>query len=181
MEERSGDCLATDLGGGTDPGWAVEGKGMGKEGGRGLGLRTPIPWEPSPQLPNSFGMVPKEGRSRLGAVKKGNKGELGGIGDAAGRPTAATSRLHFQMDHYCSREVAGKDVVVKSEGDPQGGRGQDRRGGWPPEERRPETAAPQPRADNPEGDEELGGEVPQGWGICGGKKEEELPGKRVAK
>ncbi|KAI8446091.1 hypothetical protein BY996DRAFT_6440179 [Phakopsora pachyrhizi] len=49
------------------------------------------------------------------------------------------------------------------------------------EERRPETAAPQPWADNPEGDEELGGEVPQGWGICGGEKEEELPGNRVAK
>ncbi|KAI8449379.1 hypothetical protein BY996DRAFT_6418546 [Phakopsora pachyrhizi] len=43
--------------------------------------------------------------------------------------------------------------------------------------RRPKTAAPQPRADNPEGDAELGGEVPQGWGICVGEKEEELPGK----
>ncbi|KAI8454737.1 hypothetical protein BY996DRAFT_6413677 [Phakopsora pachyrhizi] len=47
----------------------------------------------------------------------------------------------------------------------QGGGGVGK-GGWPPEERRPETADPQPRADDLEGDEELGGGVPQGWGIC---------------
>ncbi|CAH7675899.1 hypothetical protein PPACK8108_LOCUS10979 [Phakopsora pachyrhizi] len=76
---------------------------MGKEDGQGLGSRTPIPKVPSPQLPNLFRMVPKEGMSRLGAVKQGNEGEPGGIGDAAGRPTAATSRLHFQINHYWSR------------------------------------------------------------------------------
>lgn len=78
LEESLGDCSATDLGGGTDPGWAVEGKGMGKEGGRGLGSLTPLPRVLSPRLPNLFGMVPKEGRSRLVVVEKGNEGELGG-------------------------------------------------------------------------------------------------------
>ncbi|CAH7684523.1 hypothetical protein PPACK8108_LOCUS18738 [Phakopsora pachyrhizi] len=150
LEERLGDCSATDLGGKTDPGWAVKGKGMGKEGA--VTTTTKLVWD-------------------------GTKGgEEGGIGDAAGRPTAGTNRLHFQINHYgkpcSSREVAGKGVVVESEGDPQGGRSQGRR---------PETAAPQPQADNPEEDEELGGGVPQGWGICVGWKEEELPGRRLAK
>ncbi|KAI8446007.1 hypothetical protein BY996DRAFT_6588359 [Phakopsora pachyrhizi] len=137
LEERLGDCLATNLGGRTDPGWAVKGKGMGKEGGQYLG----------------------------GGVDWGRRGlEM---------PLQAPlpNQSLFVEEEVDSREVAGKDVVVKSEGDPQGGR----------EERRPKTAAPQPWADNPEGDEELGGGVPQGWGICVGKKEEELPGRRVAK
>ncbi|KAI8442656.1 hypothetical protein BY996DRAFT_6476404 [Phakopsora pachyrhizi] len=142
LEERSGDCLATDLGGRTDPGRVV---GDGGRGGQYLG----------------------------GGVDWGRRGLEMPLVNGRRQQAGSTSKSITISSKPCSsRDVAGKDVVVKSEGDPQGGRGQ---------ERRPKTAAPQPWADNPEGDEELGGGVPQGWGICVGKKEEELPGRRVAK
>ncbi|KAI8443364.1 hypothetical protein BY996DRAFT_6541599 [Phakopsora pachyrhizi] len=151
LEERSGDCSATDLGGGTDPGWAVKGKGMGKEGGRGLGSRTPLPREPSPQLPNSFGMVPKEGRSRLGA--EGGDWKYRWLTSDGDKPAP----------------LPNQSLLVEEEAERRGPEQGGFAGRAGSEEKRPETAAPQPRAGDPEGDEELGGE-----------KEEELLGNRVA-